>query len=1020
MIKIKAFPNLLIFGLFAVFTFLIAFVSHKFSLNDYIANPQFENFTNFNACIDFIKDQGRLFWFKVFFYIDFIWAFLLLLCIFRVINFISNKKRIRSIRAFFIFSFVAYLLDITENLSYLFQNANLLQDIVPLKKGAYALVVLTLIYTLYKRYLQDKNRDFYFFLITSSFSILIISIIVILVTMVDQGGTLVVQLVSDWHQVALMFFLLNFLAIIISHYPIYMQIWNVLDKPFTPDGLRMVMAKTSPIILGFGIIYFVPKGDKEFDPFVVKLLRRSLGILLKMSMFYVVFFVAAKFFEWQMSTLFITAILTLILLLFFHYVERVKRKCDQVLYGKHKGSKIESAGKITRLLKWYPFVFILGLLSTCFATVISAGYQWNRITVIAILVVLFINNVSYIYFRLARPYLRYIFYSENLKSSNPNLIDDDTLIYFKGVNKPVYPIFNTLIYKVGQKLAYLSDNRKYLRYMRFGGLLSLFFLIFLNLYPLWGYVLNPLNVILLYVIFYYSVIIIFLKHLLYYSKTVVTPGSKEGLPFRSFLFYQSVFKYLLPVLMLAFGIWGFYSTAIGNDLHTLTLVKESESLTPEGEQKPAPLTNIESFISNYDPVVKNDTVNAFFIASYGGGLKANLWNLLILNQLDHQSSFLKNTICFSGVSGGAIGIGNYLRIHENFKDFDSRKLATVAVGESNLLSTEIAYLLGADFIRRYLPVNNIFSDRGRSYYSMMQHAQHTGGIDDFNKVSFRSAWSQTFRENGYFPALIINSTSTNGKQGVALSVFTAQTVIPASDDILLFRDKNKSSSLTYYGALSTSNRFPFVSPAAKIPGKGYYLDGGYFENSGLLSAREFYHYVMPGLKKQMPDTVAVRPVFVNIINSKEYYALSKLKEWGISLNNDNGLSSGQLSTIISTLVSTEKLPRYITESIEKEDGKEVMKIMMPHKLDYDYVIKILGGEPENPLRLIRLLNEQNKQIDMALRENKDYDIENWGVVTPPLSRLLGKVAVKYQQAMVTDHPEVIQQIQKIKDLVKPE
>lgn len=1009
----------LVYILFGVFTLILTWIGAKFAINDFVSHPQFENFIHFQDCMTLIKKEGKMTWFTTFFILDFIWAALWLLTMYKIIRSFYNDTKSRSLFLFIMFAIPAYILDASENIMYLTDNVTHLELIVRFKKIAYLFAIIVFLYSLYKRYVHDKNRNIYFFLKTSSLSILIILVITVLITMVDQGGTILVQLLSEWHQVAFTFFLLNFLVIIISHYPVYMQIWNVLDESFKPDGLRLVMAKTTKVILGFGIIYFIPQGDEEYDPFITKFLRRCLGVLLYMSMFYVVFFVANKYFEWELSVVGVTALITVLLLIFFHFMEKTKKMHDDILDERCNGDKPESARKLTLLLQWYPQVLLAGLVSVLIAALITYIYSWSETTVIIILLVLILNTFSYIYFRLSRSYLRYIFYSHELLQSNPKLVKDEVLKYFRNGYKPKYPFFNDLIFRTGQKLAYLSDNRKYLRFMRFGGMFSLFCIILLNLMPMYGFLINPLNVILLYIIFYYSIIIILLKHLLYYNKTMLVEGDLP--PFKSFLSFQPIFKYLFPVLLVVLIGWGFYSTSIGNDLHTLTTVPENQKNSSTGVNKNFNLVDTGNFVDNFDPYIKNDTLNVFFVASYGGGLKANLWNLLVFNKLNEKDDFFKNTLCLSGVSGGALGIGNYTRIYENYASFEERNTANVEVGQSNLLSTEITYLLGADFIRRYIPINNIFKDRGRSYFSMKQHAQLTGGFENFNTRSFRSKWSELFAKKSYYPAIIINSTSTKGKQGVALSIFTEDTIVPAADDILLFPKPNRESSLTYYGTMSTSNRFPLLSPAAKIEGKGYYLDGGYFENSGLLSAGEFRTYILPRIQARKElDSISLNPVFVNIINSKDYYALLKLREWKVELDDENGLASGELSAILSTLVSTEKLPRYVTEAIIEKDNEPVEKVFMPHKLDYKYVTLILGGAPKKPLELIEQLEKHNATIDSVLKHYEPYRFDQWGIVTPPLSRLLGEAAVRYQEAMVNKHPEVVRSLKRLTVRIKPE
>ena len=140
------------------------------------------------------------------------------------------------------------------------------------------------------------------------------------------------------------------------------------------------------------------------------------------------------------------------------------------------------------------------------------------------------------------------------------------------------------------------------------------------------------------------------------------------------------------------------------------------------------------------------------------------------------------------------------------------------------------------------------------------------------------------------------------------------------------------------------------SPTAEIPSKGHYLDGGYFDNSGLLSVLELHeHFEHLAEKEATIDTL--NPVFINIINSKGYYTARKINEWKLErAPGDPGV--GELSAIIEKITA------------------------------------------------------HNDSIDVALEAYKGYDKDKWGVVEPPLARLLSEPAVRYQEAMVKHHPGV--------------
>ena len=115
--------------------------------------------------------------------------------------------------------------------------------------------------------------------------------------------------------------------------------------------------------------------------------------------------------------------------------------------------------------------------------------------------------------------------------------------------------------------------------------------------------------------------------------------------------------------------------------------------------------------------------------------------------------------------------------------------------------------------------------------------------------------------------------------------------------------------------------------------------------------------------------------------------------------------SGELSAILNTVVSIDKLPRYVFDKIEKE-GFVLEPIMMPHRITYDRVKSVLRGDVDDPVRLMKLIKQHNDTIRWVLRDYENYKLRQWGVVEPPLARVLSEPAVRYQEAMVYYHPEV--------------
>ena len=58
-----------------------------------------------------------------------------------------------------------------------------------------------------------------------------------------------------------------------------------------------------------------------------------------------------------------------------------------------------------------------------------------------------------------------------------------------------------------------------------------------------------------------------------------------------------------------------------------------------------------------------------------------------------------------------------------------------------------------------------------------------------------------------------------------------------------------------------------------------------------------------------------------------------------------------------------------------------------------------------------------QKIINALNEHEDYDTKTWGIVQPPLARLLSRPAVEYEKAMVLHHPKVEERIREIINLI---
>ncbi len=984
-------------AIWILITFLILVCNGFFWINDYISSPQHALFDNFKDVSAVIQSKNVL-WYRLYFLLDFFWGLYFLIIIGSVVkddNGVSllNRKEYISTTAstfYIIFACLAFLFDCIEGICYLFYWGTFLQTIYLIKMLSYSICLSFLLYWLLKTHLLPNFKAFLRFVWTSLFSILFLVIIYLLITIMPQGGTIIVDLFYNPWNILILFFLLAFLAIMISHYPIYADIWMNGDN--TCVNLEM---DRKIRFFGFGIIFYkrinaINAENRSFDNIRVKSMRRSLGIILYIAMFNIVFGVISQFFEVQFDVLTLT-IFILVLTLFMYYLEG--RKYDDwknKLAKKDIPAEIkkQTVEKIVYYVRWFPRYYLICTFLVIVTTLCAFFLNWNRWTLILFLLALGCQMFLYVMFKIARTFFKYVYRSESLINEHKEMYDAYTLELFKTYDANQ----SRGDTKLGKFLGMFSHNVRYLRLMQISGLISLIALILANSIFEVATFFNPLVIILLYIIFFYSLFVIIFKHILYYHRR---PQSTYK--------HRNFFKYGIPMAFFILAGWMVFTAMFPNDLHQLSLVDR---------ELPEPLS-YESFLTSMTEKSSNGRAeNYFLVGSYGGGLKANLWNLLLLNRLENASDkeFFNRTLVMSGVSGGAVGIGNFASLLYEQKDSASIARQIEKIGRSNVLSNELTYLLGRDLVREYFPFVS-YGGRDRSYKSMQQHANYTG-MKSYNTIAFDDYWKKIYdSREGTFPALIINTTAVGGQQGVATSVQFPENTFAGAKIINEFTGNLSNKTLTYFGAISTTNRFPFFSPTAKIPTKGSYLDGGYFDNSGMLSTLEVFDAATRDTTK--PFASKINPVFINIINSEDFYIAQKIQEYGLKPKSINDVS--EIGSIIGTVASIDKFPRFVLEKIRAR-GYAVELIMMPHKLSYEKVKQSLKGEIAKPLQLMEKIALHNDSIDAALHDYKHYNLEKWGVIQPPLARLLSTPAVRYQEAMINEHASVQNTLQRILDI----
>ena len=392
-----------------------------------------------------------------------------------------------------------------------------------------------------------------------------------------------------------------------------------------------------------------------------------------------------------------------------------------------------------------------------------------------------------------------------------------------------------------------------------------------------------------------------------------------------------------------------------------------------------------------------------------------------------QGKLLDNTVALSGASGGSLGLALYTSLYrENGIDYEIIQKKIDTLSKQNYTSIDLSFTFGLDTYRKLWPFNQKYKLRDRPYYAMRKYQNHIEY--PYNKklseVSFRDFWKETYEKTGYYPSLIMNTAGTKGSRGILWSVkpndFNA--IFPFAEDLAEIGD---NQTLSYYQAVSTTNRFPVFSPAAKVPGFGHYIDAGAIDNSGLLGCLDVHNYLIRNTNKFNNKTLS----YIEIINSKSLYVnylLNKFKlQNQIEHIDKNEFETDNIVADLQTGLNLDKIPGYLSDylsnwSVKQPDRVKYFQLFMPHKVTVDDVESFLGGAIiEEALKesLANFLAVENNTI-LTLTEKPDKTFfDPWEFYEPTLSRHLSESSLNYVKAIL-EHPMLRKQMAEIEELTK--
>jgi predicted acylesterase/phospholipase RssA len=237
---------------------------------------------------------------------------------------------------------------------------------------------------------------------------------------------------------------------------------------------------------------------------------------------------------------------------------------------------------------------------------------------------------------------------------------------------------------------------------------------------------------------------------------------------------------------------------------------------------------------------------AYFVLANGGASRSGYWTASILAGFeDHTNGrFSNHLFCLSGASGGSVGTATFFSLLRAKNELKKQKDTTFATAtteflESDFLTFTIAHLLGPDIFRNIVPINFV-NDRASALACAMEQAS---GKNSFMYNRFADGFSNFItqkNDSGYhLPVICINTTRMQDSRPGVISN------INISEDAPLFNYRvdvlgllNEKEDLKLSTAVVLGASFPYISPAGRInslktdAGAHYFVDGGYFDNSG--------------------------------------------------------------------------------------------------------------------------------------------------------------------------------------------
>ncbi len=247
----------------------------------------------------------------------------------------------------------------------------------------------------------------------------------------------------------------------------------------------------------------------------------------------------------------------------------------------------------------------------------------------------------------------------------------------------------------------------------------------------------------------------------------------------------------------------------------------------------------------------------FFSLADGGASRSGYWTASVLARIEDSTHgrFSQHLFCLSGASGGSVGNAAFyasLYDQNTSGNVQSHLKNCQSYLSDDFLTFTMARMLGPDFFKPLFPFDFIY-DRAAALELSMESVPKNSKMGNLMATPLSRFVINDQKQNKSLPVLCINTTSMqDGRPGVVSTIKLDNTIFGRRLDVLDSLRPGEDVNLSSMVILGA--RFPYISPAGRIR-NNYYVDGGYFDNSGA----GVIHEMIIELQRMINDSLQKNP-----------------------------------------------------------------------------------------------------------------------------------------------------------------